>query len=104
MFKFTKVQRWMLMLFKLLQTISHLALFFVAMAVAFGAQVYPKMIGYTPPVKKKTTNVQAEGNLLLRIGCLPLGFSTLHTNLKAPLSQNVHQCLGRSGINGEDGI
>lgn len=77
MFKFTKVQRWMLMLFKLLQTISHLALFFVAMAVAFGAQVYPKMIGYTPPVKKKTTNVQAEGNLLLRIGCLPLGFSTL---------------------------
>eukprot|EP00438_Fugacium_kawagutii_P032768 Skav206037 [mRNA] locus=scaffold1314:478998:485912:+ [translate_table: standard] len=25
-------------------------------------QVYPKMIGYTPPAKKKTTNVQAEQN------------------------------------------
>ena len=96
-------------MFGLLQTMSQLALFFVrARAVALGAQVYPKMIGYTPPVKKKTTNVQAEGRLLLRIGCLLLGFSTAtlpfsrHTNLKAVTR---HQCLGhRSGINGEDGI
>ena len=70
------------------------------------------MIGYTPPVKKKTTNVQAEGNFLffkeLDVCCWVFpqwGFVLTTYQSKDPLSQNVHQCLGnRSGINGEDGI